>query len=164
MYEFKELGLESAGSLGSVALGFGDSDNGVGSLLVDCLQLLDLAQRFHSENYSAKNHILVVEEGQRCTHSNVELRLIGVLNTAALAHAQQADLCVLNVEGLVGEFSLVDRGLFVVENATGLDEHSRDNSVDFTTFVGHHVALCGFSKSLAEGHEVRTSLRGNIAK
>ena len=95
-------------SHGLVALSLGYSDDGVCGLFVDRLQLFDLAKHVHAENYSAENDILAVEEGQRCTHRNVELRFIGVLDPAAFAHAQQSNLSVLDMKRLVSELSIVN--------------------------------------------------------
>jgi len=86
-----------------------------------------------------------------------------VLETVSLAHAQEADFSVLDVEALIRELSTVEGGLGVRVlrlNLAHLDEHAFHNAVNFRLGVTD-----GFSflilKLTAKGEEVITSFGCN---
>ena len=77
-------------------------------LLIGGLKLLDELERAHALDHATEDHVLVVKEGQRGAHRHVELALVRVAQSVPLAHAEHADLGMLNVEGLVLERTSID--------------------------------------------------------
>ena len=65
----------------------GDLDNLIGSL-IGGLNLLDQLECAHALDHTPENHILVVQECQGCTQGHIELSLIGVFKSIALAHTK----------------------------------------------------------------------------
>ncbi len=74
------------------------------SLIHTLLFIYDL-QYPHALYHPPKDHILMVQECQRGTGSHIELGLIGMLVTLLLAHADQPDLGVLDMERFICEFT-----------------------------------------------------------
>lgn len=87
-----------------------------------------------------------------------------MLDAAALAHTEQTNFCVLDVEGLVGELSVVNRGFLMVSDTAALEEHAWHDSVNLTTFVVHFLVFWCLSVALAESKEIGGGLRSNIAE
>jgi len=83
--------------------------HGVGGPFVAGFELFDELKSAHTYDYATEDDVLVVEEGQRSAHSDVELRLIGVALAVSLAHAEHANLVMLHREGLVFKFGAVNR-------------------------------------------------------
>ena len=79
---------------------------------VNDLHFLDHLNSAHAADDAAENHVLVVHKGKRGARGDVELSVVGVLEAVSLAHAEQTDFRVLNVERLVCEFTAEDGCLF----------------------------------------------------
>lgn len=75
-------------------------------LLVDQVHLLDEAEHAEAFDDAAEDHCLAVHEGERCAQRHVELAFVGVWDAASLAHAEEAGLCMLDVEGLVSKLTI----------------------------------------------------------
>jgi hypothetical protein len=126
-------------SLDNVAACLGDL-NRVGRLLVAGFELFDELKCAHAHNHATEDNVLVVEEGQRSAHSDVELRLVSVARAVSLAHAEHANFVMLHGEGLVFEFRAVNRAAEL--RALGgsdfahLDVHTLDNAMDLSVQVG----------------------------
>lgn len=119
-------------------------------LLVDALELLNRLQKSQSAYHPAEDDVLVVEEGQWGARSYVKLGVVRVFLLVAFAHAQQAGLRMLHVEGLVRKLVLLQ-----AFDAAALDVHAGHNSVDKRAFV----AMLFF---FAETDEVAARDRRNI--
>jgi len=152
-------------SLGSgIGLRLGDLNGFVGSL-VSRLQLLDELEGSHAHNDAAEDHVLVVEEGQGCAHSNVELRLVGVAQTVSLAHTEHANLLVLQMERLVLESAAIDgsaklRGL-IGSDLSHLDVHTLDDAMNISAHVAN-LHVVGALVTIAETEEVSDGTGSNI--
>jgi len=89
-----------------------------------------------------------------------------VLQTVSLAHAEEADFSVLDVEALIRELSVVERCLgfrILSLNLTHLHEHALDDAVHFRLSVTDKFSFFVF-KLAAESQEVSTSPGSNLLK
>lgn len=106
---------------------------------------------------AAEDYILVVEEGQRGTSCNIELTLIGMLLTVSFAHAEHADIFMLDLERFIFEFPTVQVAalLWILGwfYSSTLDVHSFDDSEDFSALIGELFAICS-SMTFAKCEEV----------
>ena len=91
-----ELSFSFLGIVG-VDSGLDNLDN-ISWLLIVQLQLLNEFEGAHALDHSSEDHVLVVQESQWGAKSHIELALVGVLQTIALAHTQQSNICVLHLE------------------------------------------------------------------
>ena len=109
-------------------------------LLISCLELLDELECPHAHDDAAKDNILVVEEGEGSAHRDIELGLVRVAQTVSLAHAEHANLLVLNLERLVFEGSTVDGrtelGALGWYDSTHLNVHAFHDAVYISANVG----------------------------
>lgn len=86
-----------------------------------------------------------------------------MLETVSLAHAQEADISVLDVEALIRELSTVEGSLGVRVlrlNLTHLDKHALHNAVNFRLGVTDGLSFL-ILKLTAKGEEVITSFGCN---
>ena len=83
-----------------------------------------------------------------------------MLQSVALAHAEEADFSVADLEGLVGEFLASHRGLLLItlhNDFAHLDEHALHYAVHFGLLVANEL-IAAF-ELLAESKEVVACLR-----
>lgn len=148
----------------SVALidrGLGDLD-GVSGTLVSSLRLFDESDGLHALHDATEDDVLSVKVGEGCARGNVELRLIRMFKSIAFAHAQKANLGMLDLERFVVEFKARFSALLLVALGTDLahlNEHSLDDAVDFGAGVSDRLIL-SFRRS-AEVQKVIAGLRSN---
>ena len=118
----------------------GDDRNRLVRLLISCLELLDELECPHSHDDAAEDNILVVEEGEGSAHRDIELGLVRVAQTVSLAHAEHANLLVLNLERLVLEGPAVDGraklGCLGRHDSAHLNVHALDDAVYISANVG----------------------------
>ena len=103
----------------------------------------------HALDDATEHDILSVKVGKGCSRGNVELRLIRMFKSIALAHAKKADLSMLDLEGFIVEFgtSLSALQLIVLgSDLAHLNEHSLDDAVDFRAGVTDCVVLPALSR------------------
>ena len=142
---------------------------------LDCLvwffvggfELLDELESAHSHDNATKDHILVVKEGQWSTHGDVELRLVGVAQTVSLAHAEHADLLVLDLEGLILELATIDGGAHIGvlgwSNLAHLKVHALDDAVDFRASVADGFVIWSLV-AVAKSKEVGTGTWSEVVE
>ena len=109
-------------------------------LLISCLELLDELECPHAHDDAAEDNILVVEEGEGSAHRDIELGLVRVAQTVSLAHAQHANLLMLNLERLVFEGSTVygcaKLRVLRRHDSAHLNVHALDDAVYISANVG----------------------------
>ena len=80
-----------------------------------------------------------------------------MLNSAALAHAEHADFCVLDCERFISKLCAIDRGtclwIFVDFDLARLDVHALNDTADFRLVVVYKFSV-RFFKTIAELQEV----------
>lgn len=87
-----------------------------------------------------------------------------MLDSAPLAHAEHADLTMLDRKRLVSKFATVDRrsSLRRLELAS-LNEHASNHSVDLATRVVQRLSI-GLLEPLAELQEIGNCARSNLVE
>lgn len=117
----------------------------------------------HALDDATEYDILSVKVGKGCPGGNVELRLIRMLKSIAFAHAQEADLGMLDLERFVVEFCARFSALQLVvlgSDLAHLNEHSLDDAVDFGAGVTDRIVLSALSRR-AEVQKVIAGQRSN---
>jgi len=108
----------------------------------------------HSLDNSAENNIFIIEESQGGTHRDVKLTVVCMFCSVVLAHAQKADLRVLDLERLVGERTIA---LSIIETSS-LKVQTWHDSVKNSVFIK------AFSPVLARAqiHKILASFRCDV--
>jgi hypothetical protein len=114
----------------------------------------------HAADHSAKHNVLIIKESERGASRDIELGVAWVFQTAALAHAQESDFCVLDVEWFICKFTTVDR--FSIQNTATLNVHTWHNAVNFGVLVTDFGSITLLCNSITETNEVLASLGGDI--